>query len=81
MNRDQARRTIMTALADVAPEVDAAGIDPETDLTEQLDLDSMDYLNWLLEIHRTTGIDIPERDYNRLMTIAAATEYLVATAR
>ena len=80
MNTDQARDIIVAALGEVAPEVDAAAIDPDVDLTEQLDLDSMDYLNWLLEIHRTTGIDVPERDYGRLRTVADAARYVSAAA-
>jgi acyl carrier protein len=78
MNRDQAHTVIVDAMSRVAPEIDPADIGEHAELTEQLDLDSMDYLNWMLEIHRMTGIDIPERDYPRLMTIADATTYLVA---
>jgi len=81
MKPDEARAAIVAALAEVAPEIDASAINPGVDLTEQLDLDSMDYLNWLLEIHDRTGVDIPERDYPNLMTVAAATEYLVAAGR
>lgn len=80
MNTDQAHEIIVAALGEVAPEVDATGIDPEVDLTVQLDLDSMDYLNWLLEIHRATGIDIPERDYGQMMTVADAARYVAAAA-
>ncbi len=78
MNREQARQVIIEALAEVAPEVDPTGIAADVDFTEQLDLDSMDYLNWLIEIHHATGIEIPERDYSQLMTMTDATGYLVA---
>jgi acyl carrier protein len=47
------------------------------DLTEQLDLDSIDYLNWLLGISESVGIDIPQRDVSRFLTIDGAAEYLV----
>ena len=78
MNAEQARTVIMEAMARVAPEIDPEGIVDDRDLTRQLDLDSMDYLHWMLEINRVTGIEIPERDYDRFMTISDATRYLVA---
>lgn len=48
------------------------------DLTEQLDLDSMDYLTWMLAINKATDIEIPQRDVSRLLPIQGAAEYLVA---
>ena len=78
MNVTEARTVIIAAMTRVAPEIDPATIDDDLDLTRQLDLDSMDYLQWMLEINRTTGIEIPERDYDSFMTVADATRYLVA---
>lgn len=80
MTTDEARDVIFRALGDIAPEVDAAEVEHDIDLTEQLDLDSMDYLNWMLEINQATGIEIPERDYSEFMTINAAADYLVKAA-
>ena len=59
MNADQARTVILEAMVRVAPEADPAALDDDRDLTTQLDLDSMDYLHWMLEINRATGIEIP----------------------
>lgn len=78
MNSEQARTVIIEAMKHVAPEIDPATVDDGLDLTRQLDLDSMDYLQWMLEINRTTGIEIPERDYGEFMTLADATRYLAA---
>ena len=64
------------ALTEVAPEVDPAAIDPEADLVEQLDIDSMDFLNVVVAIHEQTGIEIPERDYPKLSTLNDAVAYL-----
>lgn len=77
---EQAKEIIFTALGEVAPEVDPRSIDHAVDLTEQLDLDSMDYLNWMLGINAQTGIEIPERDYSKFMTIDGAAAYLLAHA-
>jgi acyl carrier protein len=78
MNTDQAKAIIFRVLEDIAPEVDPSTVDHEVDLTDQLDLDSMDYLNWMLAINKTTGIDIPQRDVSKFITIDGAADYLVA---
>ena len=69
-------KVIYDVLADIAPEVDASEIDMAVDLTEQLDLDSMDYLHWLVGINAATGIEIPDRDAAHFMTIDGAAKYL-----
>jgi len=73
----EALAVILSVLADIAPEVDADDVDPGVDLTDQLDLDSMDYLNWMLGINQETGIEIPERDYPKFLTLNGAVDYLV----
>jgi acyl carrier protein len=78
MTPEQARRVIFEVLADIAPEVEESMVDDSHDLTEQLDLDSMDYLNWMVGINEVTGIDIPQRDVSEFLTIAGAVAYLVA---
>ena len=70
-------QVIYDVLAEIAPEVDASEIDMSVDLTEQLDLDSMDYLHWLVGINAATGIEIPDRDASHFMTIDGAARYLV----
>jgi len=77
MNPEQARKVIFDVLGDIAPEVDESTVDDDHDLTEQLDLDSMDYLNWMVGINEVTGVDIPQRDVSRFLTIAGAVAYLV----
>jgi acyl carrier protein len=78
MNREEARQIIFRVLGEIAPEVDSGAVDDAIDLTEQLDLDSMDYLNWMLGINAETGIDIPQRDVSEFLTIDGAVGYLVA---
>lgn len=81
MNREEARRVIFEVLGDIAPEVDPSTVDDGVDLTEQLDLDSMDYLNWMLGINAETGVDIPQRDVSEFLTIDGAVGYLVAHSK
>ena len=73
----EARSIIFAALHDVAPEVDPASVSETEDLTEQLDLDSMDYLNWLIGISETAAVEIPHWDLERLLRIDSAVTYLV----
>lgn len=77
MTPEQARDLIFDVLADIAPEVDRNNVDDSLDLTEQLDLDSMDYLTWMIGISEKTGLDIPQRDAARFLTIDGAVGYLV----
>lgn len=77
MTTDEAKTIIFDILGEIAPEVDASDVDHSIDLTEQLDLDSMDYLTWMLAINKRTGIDIPQRDVSKFLTIDGAADYLV----
>lgn len=76
MTDDEIRTLILHELGNIAPEVDLEHIDPTVELREQLDLDSMDILNWVVAIHETTGIDIPEADYPHMTTLNSSVTYL-----
>jgi acyl carrier protein len=76
MTDQELRQLVIRALTEVAPEIDPEAIDPDTDLVEQLDIDSMDFLNVVVSIHEQTGIEIPERDYAKLTTLSTAVAYL-----
>ena len=60
----------------IAPDVDVAAINPKGDLREECDIDSMDFLNLVSALHRRLGIDIPELDYPKLITLDGAVDYL-----
>ena len=78
MNPDDIRRTVVTALCDVAPEIEADKLDPKAELRSTLDLDSMDFLNFVLGLHKALGIDIPEADYRKLASLDACVAYIAA---
>jgi acyl carrier protein len=75
------RATVLRALGDVAPEADLATLKPAVALRDQLDLDSMDVLNFVVGLHGALGIEIPEADYPRLATLDGCVEYLEARRR
>jgi acyl carrier protein len=64
-------------LCRIAPEVEPAALKPAALLRDQVDLDSMDWLNFLIALHKRLGVDIPETDYARLVSIDALLGYLV----
>lgn len=77
MTPDEARAAIAAALRRIAPEADLDSIDAEAELREELDLDSMDFLNLAIEIGTKTGVEVPEDDYDRVATLQRFIAYLV----
>jgi acyl carrier protein len=78
MTREEIRSTLLAALGDVAPEADLARLDAREDLREQLEIDSMDLLNFAIAVHERTGVEIPESDYPKLASLESAVAYLAA---
>lgn len=73
---DEIRTAIFDVLAAIAPETDAASIAPDKPLRDQIDIDSFDFLNVIIRLHETLGVDIPEADYGELATLNSAVRYL-----
>jgi len=67
---------VFATLRQIAPETDPGSLDPDADLRDQLDIDSMDFLNYVLGLNKASGVDIPERDYPRLASINRSIVYL-----
>ena len=78
MTADDLRPIVLRALTGVAPEIDTRSIQPGVSFREQFDLDSMDFLNFVLALHERLGVDIPEADYPKLSTLDDAIAYLEA---
>ena len=76
MNEADIRTILQEELGNVAPEMDLQKLDPTADLREALDIDSMDFLNFVVAVHHRLGVDIPELDYPKLITLARAVTYL-----
>ena len=75
MTREELLAAILDALAGIAPEIDAAALAPDTPLRDQVDLDSADWLNFLVALHAKLGIDIPDADAARLTTLDKLADY------
>ena len=78
MSREEIASLVRRALAGVAPESENQPIEPDADFRGQMDLDSMDFLNFIIALHEATGIEIPERDYPQLASLNGCIDYLTA---
>jgi acyl carrier protein len=72
------RATVLRVLGEVAPEADLGGIKPAVSFREQLDLDSMDFLNFVIGLHQAFHVDIPESDYARFATLDGCIQHLAS---
>lgn len=76
MSDSDVRKVVQEELGNIAPEIDFATVDPAADLREAIDIDSMDFLNFITSIHRRLSVDIPEVDYPKLITLDGAVAYI-----
>jgi len=81
MTVDEIRETVLRMLTEIAPEADPAQIRGDVELRDQLDIDSMDLLNFVISLHKHFGVEIPERDYPKLMTLNGCVTYIAAAGR
>ncbi len=81
MDAQELGRIVFDTLRRIAPEVEAGTLQRGVPLREQVDLDSMDWLGFLVGLHRQLGVDIPETDYAKLVTLDDLLEYLAARVR
>ena len=78
MDEHKIRQIIFATLRTIAPEVTPEEIAANEPLRDQVDLDSMDFLNFLIGLHEKLGVDIPEADYAKLVTLDDLVSYLKA---
>ena len=78
MNAAEVRALAADVLAGIAPEADLATVGEDEDLRAALDLDSMDFMNFVIALSRRTGLRIPDRDVPRLYTPRGLLAYLTA---
>jgi acyl carrier protein len=76
MTPDEIRTVVIRCIRRVAPEVEPDEIEPTVPLRAQLDIDSMDHLNIVIGFHNELGVEIPEEDYPKLITLDGCVAYL-----
>jgi acyl carrier protein len=78
MNRDELKQAILATLTTIAPEVDAASLAADKPLRHQVDLDSADWLNFLVALHERIGVDVPDAEAPKLNTLDKLVDYCAA---
>ena len=78
MTTDELTETITKSLFGVAPDLEGEEIAPDETFADQFEIDSMDFLNFVIALNKATGVDLPEADYPKLATMSDATVYLQA---
>jgi acyl carrier protein len=76
-DRQALTNTVLTLLRAIAPEIEPATLAPDRPLRQQVDLDSMDWLNFLVSLHERLGVTIPESDYAELVCLDDVLNYLM----
>jgi len=77
MNAEAIRAIAIATLQSIAPEVEGDELMGNKPLRNQVDLDSMDWLNFLIGLHQKLKVDIPEADYAKLVTLDDVVNYLL----
>ena len=75
MTREELQQRLLAALGEIAPEVDVGALDAARPLRQQVDLDSADWLNFLVAVHEQLGVEIPDADAGRLRTLAQIVDF------
>ena len=70
------RETILSIISEVAPEAELDYIRDDADLRDELDIDSMDFLNVLVGVQEKLGVEVPESEYGQVQTLAALIQYV-----
>ncbi len=76
MTEAEIRNRVLLVLGSIAPEADLSKFDSRGRIRDQLDIDSMDFLNFVIGLHEDLHVDIPERDYGLLASLDGCVNYL-----
>ncbi len=76
MNREEITSAVKDIIQTVAPDEDLSGLKPDVKLREQIELDSMDFLDIVMELRKRYGVHVPENDYKELATLDGCVAYL-----
>jgi acyl carrier protein len=76
MTDNDIQKVILGIISDIAPDEDLSNVKPDVRLRDQLDLDSMDFLDIIMELRKRHKVEVPEEDYMKLATLDGCVEYL-----
>ncbi len=76
MTKEECKQIVLDIISEIAPDEDLGSVKPDVRLRDQLDLDSMDFLDIVMELRKKFGINVPEADYMKLASLDSCAEYL-----
>lgn len=76
MTEQEVKDIVIAIINDIAPDEDTSNLDPAVRLRDQLDLDSMDFLDIVMELRKRYKVEVPEDDYMQLATLDGCVAYL-----
>jgi acyl carrier protein len=76
MTKDDCKKLVIDIISDIAPDEDLTAIKSEIRLRDQLQLDSMDFLDIVMELRKRHGIEVPEAEYQQLASLDSCAAYL-----
>lgn len=77
MTKEKIQQIVIDIISEIAPDEDLSKVKPQVPLREQLDLDSMDFLDIVMELRKKHKIEVPEEDYPQLASLESCAEYLL----
>lgn len=77
-SESEIKAAVFSALRRIAPDAEPANLQPTEKLRDALEIDSYDFLQFLIALNKQLGIDVPESDYGKLQTLAELFSYLQA---
>ena len=78
MTGDEIRAAVLECLGRVAPEADPTTLRPDVPIRDQIDIDSMDFLRFVIELDQALHVAVPESDYGQIGTLDGCVRYLAA---
>jgi len=78
MTKDEIKEAVLRVLGQIAPEADLSQVKPKLRIRDQLDIDSMDLLNFVIGLHKEFKVEIPEADYPKMVTLDGCVDYLAS---
>ena len=76
MTKEEIGQAIIDIITDIVPDEDCSNLDPDVTLRDQLELDSMDFLDIVMELRKLYKVEVPEADYGELATLNSCIAYL-----
>jgi len=76
MTADEIRSLILEVIHEIVPDEDLSDLKPDVRIRDQIEMDSMDFLDIIMELRKRYGVTVPEDDYMKLSTLDGSVEYL-----